>query len=172
MAGPRSSLRLLFDESLPWTIASDLRKSGYEVSWVGRQDPGVPDRSAPDTDVLRYATEQRLVVVTSDRGLVLACIERCQSVIWICPYGRQSRKQLKRSEKRRLIVGEINRWAEIYAATSVPICIRVLATESQALSLKEAALLLRRQKRTRNIRRRTPHGPKDKPSEPNLPFQR
>lgn len=171
MTGPQSSLRLLFDESLPWTVAGQLRDSGYDVSWVDDRLCRAPEKGAPDSEVLRYAMEQGFVIVTTDRGFVLTCIEGHRSVIWISPYGRQSNKQLKGREKQRLILSEIDKWAQYFAEGEHPMCVRVLAKGSQTMSLEEATALLRRQKRSRTLRPRKTSRAREKPTDvPGLPF--
>lgn len=156
MARAEASFSLLFDESLPWKVAAELRSSGYKTSWIGDRARKAPESGAHDPEVLRYAAESKMVVVTTDRGMVLACTERKQSVMWIIPYGQRSRKQLRRREKRELILREVDRCIRLFAESTDPICIRVLSTGSRAMSLDEAAALLRRQKRKRTVRKRKP----------------
>lgn len=166
MGRPPCVPSLLFDESLPWPTAAELRSRGFDVSWVGDQVHKSPSRGADDREVLAFASDQGRLIVTSDRGLVLACIEQHRSVIWISPYGVDSKRQLKKPAMRRLISKQVHKWAEFVADATDPICIHVLSSGSQALSLDEAALLLQRRKRSRTARERKAPMSREKTPDP------
>lgn len=88
------SLRLLFDENLPWRVASALWELGFHVSYVGDAGdasarPASPLRGSSDEVVLSHATRVNQTVATSNLDMILLCVEHCQQVIWIDPRGRQ-----------------------------------------------------------------------------------
>lgn len=143
-----SSLRFFFDENLSHRIPTELRHRGYDVSWVGDTQSGAPDRGTEDSEVLLFASETGRIIVTSDRGVVLICAQRRQSVIWFNPHGRRS-PQLRRREQAALIYNEINQWVRLYAESMPPVCIRVLKTGSKVLTLEEATVIAKKQTRKR-----------------------
>ena len=92
LAAPRQrpSIRLIFDENLPWRVAAALEVLEFNSTYVGNQHhSNVPSRGSTDEEVLSYAQKANQVVVTSNHDMVLLCAERQQSVIWVDPRGRQ-----------------------------------------------------------------------------------
>ncbi len=128
-----------------------------------------PDQGANDTEVLQFAAENRMAILTSDRGMALACIERHQSVVWFDATKRGS-KQLNRKEKRKLILKEYNKWIKLFAGSTGPMCVHVLSTRSYALSPEEALHLLQRRKRTRAVRERNLRTRPPSPPQETLPI--
>jgi predicted nuclease of predicted toxin-antitoxin system len=57
-------VRLLIDECLPNTLIETLQSQGHDVVHIRQVLP-----SAPDTEVIAYATRESRIIVTSDRGL-------------------------------------------------------------------------------------------------------
>ena len=81
--------RLLFDENLPWRVASALRELGYKVSYVGNEQDGAPPRGSSDRTIIDHARTTNQVVVTSNHDMILLCLEQPQPVIWLDPHGRK-----------------------------------------------------------------------------------
>lgn len=133
-------MRLLFDENLPWQVAEALRVLEFGVSFVGRDEDGSPKRGSSDSVVLAEAQRINQIVVTSNHDMILLCIEKEESVIWIDPYGRQ----IKRNEMVVLAFNAIPEWEEMLASVSGPVVIRTLRTKIESLDLKDAKHLVQR----------------------------
>ena len=157
-------LRLLFDENLPWRVASALWELGFHVSYVGDTGdastrPASPQRGSSDEVVLSHATRVNQTVVTSNLDMILLCVEHGQQVVWIDPRGRP----LRREDLVLLVFKNINDWAQRLGSTTEPVCLRALRTKTYTLQLEEAGRLARNrmsrisQKRAR-ARRAQPQG--------------
>ncbi|MCY3888906.1 MAG: hypothetical protein OXG50_03295 [bacterium] len=49
----RPSIRLIFDENLPWRVAAALEMLQFKTTYVGNQHhPDVPNRGSSDEEVL------------------------------------------------------------------------------------------------------------------------
>lgn len=131
-------MRLLFDENLPWRVAEALRVLEFDVSFVGRDEDGSPKRGSSDSVVLAEAQRINQTVVTSNHDMILLCIEKKESVIWIDPYGRK----IKRNDMVVLAFKAIPEWEEMLANTSDPVVIRTLRTKKEILDLKRAKHLV------------------------------
>lgn len=68
-----SGIRLLFDENLPWRVASALRELRFPVTYVGDADasPASPDRGSADATVLDHAARFNQIIVTSNLDMIL-----------------------------------------------------------------------------------------------------
>ena len=136
------SLRLLFDENLPWRVASALWELGFHVSYVGDTGdasarPASPHRGSSDEVVLSHATRVNQTIVTSNLDMILLCVEHGQQVIWIDPRGRLFRRE----DMVLLVFKNINDWAQRLNADAV--CLRALRTKTHTLELGEAGRLAR-----------------------------
>ncbi len=132
----RAGVRLLFDENLPWRVASALRELEFSVSFVGddRASPASPARGSSDEDVLSHAEGANQIIVTSNLDMILLCVERRQQVIWIDPRGRQ----LRREDLVLLVFRQVSDWAERLGAATEPVCLRAMRTKTETLDLHEA----------------------------------
>ena len=138
----QAGIRLLFDENLPWRVASALRELEFRVSYVGDQrgSPPSPVRGSSDEVVLSHASRASQTVVTSNLDMILLCVERGQQVIWIDPWG----KHFSRAELVLLVFRHISDWARRLGASAQPVCLRALRTKTKTLQLPEAADLVRK----------------------------
>jgi hypothetical protein len=99
--------------------------------------------------------------VTSNHDMIILCAEENESVIWIDPRGRQ----LKRTEFVPLVFSRVEEWQELLAGAGGPICVRVLRTKTEVLTLDRARhLVVQRMRRLQarkraQARRVTPSGP-------------
>ena len=138
--GPRRrlSIRLLFDENLPWKVAAALEILDFRATYVGNQHhANVPSRGSSDDEVLAYAQKANQVVVTSNHDMILLCAERQQSVFWIDPRGRQFRRE----ELVLLVFKNISDWESRLREATGPVCSRAMRTKTTILSLGEAGRL-------------------------------
>lgn len=92
--------------------------------------------------------------------MILLCAEENESVIWIDPRGRQ----FKRTEFVPLIFTRVEDWQALLANATEPICVHVLRTKTEVLTLDRARHLVvqrmrRLQARKRSQARRPPPGP-------------
>lgn len=142
---------MLFDELLPWRAATALRELGVNASHVGHASDKAPPRGSPDEVVLDYARATNQVVVTSNHDMVMLCAEQGEPVIWIDPRGRQFR----RNELVPLIFLGIEEWQRLLTAASEPVCLHVMRTKTEVLSLDRARALVVRRMRTLKARQRT-----------------
>lgn len=83
--------------------------------------------------------------------MIILCAEQQESVIWIDPRGRQ----FTRFELVPLVFGRVEEWQRLLADADGPVCIRVLRTKTDALSLDRARHLVVRRMRRLEARRRT-----------------
>lgn len=145
----RSSLRLLFDEQLPWKVGTALRVLGYDVSWVGHDETGAPGRASSDEEILRFATTTNRNIVTSNHDMILLCDEQQQSAMWIDPRGRQ----FKREELIVLAFRSITTW-EMLLDRMDPVCVQAMRTKNKVIPLSEATRLVRQRMRRLSQRKR------------------
>lgn len=156
-----TAVRLLFDENLPWRVASALRELGFPVSYVGddKASPASPGRGSADSVVLEHAERFNQIIVTSNLDMILLCAERNQPVVWIDPRGRQ----LRREDMVLLVFKNIRDWTQRFEDAADPVCLRAMRTRTETLGLQEAGRLARN-RMSRISRRRTrtrqprPHG--------------
>ena len=154
------AVRLLFDENLPWRVASALQELRFPVSYVGdaAASPASPDRGSADSTVLEHAARCNQIVVTSNLDMILLCVESGQSVVWIDPRGRQ----LRREDLTLLVFKNIRDWAQRLADATERVCLQAMRTKTVALELEEAGRLARnrlsRISRKKARTRRTPLG--------------
>jgi predicted nuclease of predicted toxin-antitoxin system len=154
-ARARPPLRLLFDELLPPRVARALNELGYRTSHVGHAEHGQPPRASDDATILAHAMATNQIVVTYNHDMIMLCAERAQSVVWIDPRG----KQFRHDELVVVAFTGIALWHRLLADSRTPICIRVMRTKTEAMSLERAnALAARRMHalRLRGARRRAP----------------
>lgn len=118
----RGGIRLLFDENLPWRVASALRELRLNVSYVGdaSASPASPSRGSSDEVVLDHAARANQTTVTSNLDMVLLCVECRQPVIWIDPRGRQ----LRREDLVLLVFKNIRDWDDRLGTATEPVCLR------------------------------------------------
>lgn len=91
------------------------------------------------------------VIVTSNHDMILICAEAGEPVIWIDPRGRQFR----RIELVPLVFGRIEEWQAMLAEADAPICVHVLRTKTEVLTLDRAKHLVLQRMRKLQARRRT-----------------
>lgn len=82
--------------------------------------------------------------------MILLCAEQGESVIWVDPRGRQ----LKRTEFVPLVFARVEEWEELLAARDDPICVHVLRTKTEVLTLDRAGHLVLQRMRRLQARRR------------------
>ena len=140
MATRRIQTRLLFDENLPWRVASALQALQFEVSYVGDDsaNPPSPGRGSTDEEVLKQASTVNQVIVSSNWDMVLLCIEAGQSVVWIDPHGRY----FEREELAVLTLKGIRDWSHRLEDGDDETCVRVLRSRTDSLSLNDAKAML------------------------------
>ena len=123
----RPRVRVLFDENLPWRVASALRELGYRASYVGHQSDGAPIRGSSDRLILDHARATNQVVVTSNHDMILLCLEGGRSVVWLDPRGRQ----ITWEEMVVLVFRAAREWDRMLASATEPVCIRTLRTKTK-----------------------------------------
>lgn len=160
--GARAGVRLLFDENLPWRVASALRELEFSVSFVGddHASPASPARGSSDEDVLSQAAGANQIIVTSNLDMILLCVERRQRVIWIDPRGRQ----LRREDLVLLVFRQVSDWTERLGAATEPVCLRAMRTKTETLDLHEAGRRVRN-RMSRISRKRARTRPPQPPGE-------
>ncbi len=131
-------------------MASALRELGIRASHVGHEGDGAPTRGSSDADVLAHAKRTNQVVVTSNHDMILLCAEEGEPVIWIDPRGRQFR----RTEFVALAFGRVEEWQELLAKAESPVCVHVLRTKSEVLTLERARHLVIQRMRRLHARNR------------------
>ena len=155
---PRS--RFLFDENLPWRVASALRELGYNVSYVGHKKDKAPDRGSSDEEVISYARTTNQVVVTSNHDMILLCLEQKHPVIWLDPRGRK----ITRDEMVILVFRAAHVWEDMLQNATGLVCIRTLRTKNESLPIESASHLARQRMKRIAVKKRqaqkpTPLGP-------------
>lgn len=86
--------------------------------------------------------------------MILLCAEENESVIWIDPRGRQ----LKRTEFVPLVFSRVEEWGELLAESEEAICIHVMRTKSEVLTLERARHLVVQRMRRLQARKRSATG--------------
>ncbi|MGI9032602.1 MAG: DUF5615 family PIN-like protein [Acidimicrobiales bacterium] len=130
------------------------------ASHVGHAADDAPPRGSSDEGVLAHAKKTNQVVVTSNHDMILLCAEQTESVIWIDPRGRQ----LKRTEFVPLVFNRVEEWEKLLGEAHGPMCVRVLRTKTEVLTLERARRLVvqrmrRLQARKRSKARKSVQGP-------------
>lgn len=169
LAAPRQrpSIRLIFDENLPWRVAAALEVLDFKSTYVGNQQHSdVPSRGSTDEEVLSFAQKANQVVVTSNHDMVVLCAERQQSVIWIDPRGRQFRRE----DLVLLVFKNISDWNDRLEQAGHPVCLRAMRSKTVTLNIDEAhRLAYQRMRRISAAQKRkksqTPLGPLLSPEE-------
>ena len=154
----RSRIRLLWDELLARPVPNALRVLGFNVTWVGADDEGVPRRGSPDRDIIDFARRTGQVIVTSNHDMMTLCDESGQRFVWIDPRGRR----LDGDAQVLLVFRQVAEWERIL--TGQPdMCVVARRTGCRAITSAEAARLaynrmraLERKKRTRQRRPTVP----------------
>jgi predicted nuclease of predicted toxin-antitoxin system len=154
---------LLFDELLSWRVARALRELGIRASHVGHETDQAPPRGSDDAVVLAHARATNQVVVTSNHDMIILCAEENEAVIWIDPRGRQ----LKRTEFVPLVFSRVEEWQELLAGADGPICVHVLRTKTEVLTLDRARHLVVQRMRRLQARKRA-QARRVRPSGPTL----
>jgi hypothetical protein len=83
--------------------------------------------------------------------MIILCAEENESVIWIDPRGRQ----LKRTELVPLVLGRVEERQELLAAAHGPVCVHVLRTKTEVLTLDRARHLVIQRMHRLHARKRT-----------------
>ena len=83
--------------------------------------------------------------------MILLCAEENESVIWIDPRGRQ----LKRTEFVPLVFSRVEDWGVLLAESDGAICIHVMRTKSEVLTLERARHLVVQRMRRLQARKRS-----------------
>lgn len=144
----RPTLRLLFDELLPWRVAEALHVLGFNTSYVNNAAHNQPRKGSSDAAILAHAMKTGQVIVTSNHDMIMICAQQQQSVIWIDSRGRQYR----RDELAVLAFSGIRDWQAALASATGPMCLRVLRTKIELLPLDRAGRLAER--RMKSLRRK------------------
>lgn len=131
-------------------MALALRALGINASHVGHDEDGAPPRGSDDAVVLEYARSTNQIVVTSNHDMILLCAEENESVIWIDPRGRQFR----RVELVPLVFLSVEEWQRLLAEADGPICVQVMRTRIQVLTLDSARRLVVQRMRRLAARKR------------------
>ncbi|MDE0321693.1 MAG: DUF5615 family PIN-like protein [Acidimicrobiaceae bacterium] len=158
MATRRIRTRLLFDENLPWRVASALQALQFEVTYVGDESasPPSPGRGSTDEEVLKQASTVNQVIVSSNWDMVLLCIEANQSVVWVDPHG----KYFQREELAVLDLKGIRDWSHRLEDSEGKICVRVLRSRTDSLNLDDAKAMLTRRMNRSGTRRTAATSPR------------
>lgn len=117
---------------------------------MGHEGDEAPQRGSSDGIVLDYARRTNQVVVTSNHDMILLCAEEGESVIWIDPRGRQ----FKRTELVPLVFTRVEEWTELLMIADGPVCIHVLRTKTDVLTLARAGHLVEQRMRRLQARKR------------------
>jgi len=140
----RPSIRLIFDELLPWRVAEALEMLQFRTTYVGNQHhSNVPSRGSSDEEVLSYAQKTNRVIATSDHGMILLCAEHQQSVIWVDPRGRLFRRE----DLVLLVFKNISDWHDRLRQAGSPVCLRAMRTKTVTLSMEDAHRLVHQRMR-------------------------
>lgn len=94
--------------------------------------------------------------------MIMLCAEENEAVIWIDPRGRQ----LRRTEFVPLVFGRVEEWQELLIEADGPICVRVLRTKTEVITLTRARQLA--EQRMRRLRARERARSKKSPPGPTL----
>lgn len=117
---------------------------------MGHEGDEAPLRGSSDGIVLDHARRTNQVVVTSNHDMILLCAEQGESVIWIDPRGRQ----FKRTELVPLVFTRVEEWTDLLKIADGPVCIHVLRTKTDVLTLDRAGHLVEQRMRKLQARKR------------------
>ena len=131
-------------------VARALRELGFNTSHVGSKPDKAPVRGSIDEVVLGHARSTGQIVVTSNHDMILLCAEQGESVVWIDPRG----KQYRRSEMVVLCFKGSEDWERRLGNADEPVCVRVLRTRAETLTIGRAAHLARQRMRRLQARER------------------
>ena len=148
--------RYLFDELLPWRVASALKELEYYTSYVGNKEDNAPERGSPDPIVIEHARRHNQVLITYNHDMIVLLTEQKQSFIWLDPRGRPFTKE----EMVVRIFLVAHEWEEILKEASEPVCIRTLRTKNEVLTLDYAAHLAKQRMRRLTARPRREPNPR------------
>ncbi len=95
-----------FDEHMPRDVAKGLQERGYEVVMTADVDMRSKD---DDSEILPYAIEHQLVIVTFDRPFAGRTMKRTDHAGLVCP-----------SEELRINIGNLIRLLTEFAETHSP----------------------------------------------------
>jgi hypothetical protein len=109
--------------------------------------------------VLEHARRTNQIVVTSNHDMIVLCADEEAPVIWIDPRGRQFR----RAEFVALVFGRIDEWQRMLADADGPVCLHIMRTKTEVLTLGRARHLVvqrmsRLRARKRSRARKAPQG--------------
>ena len=152
--------RYLFDELLPWRVASALSALEYYTSFVGNKEDNAPERGSPDQMIIDYARRHNQVLITYNHDMIVLLTEQKQSFIWLDPRGRPFTKE----EMVVRIFLAAHEWEEILKEPSEPVCIRTLRTKHEIMTLNDAARLAKQ--RMRRLTAKPRKNPKPRPLGP------
>jgi hypothetical protein len=88
-------------------------------------------------------------MVTSNHDMILLCAEQEKSVVWIDPRGRR----LIRTEFVALVFTRVEKWGALLDRADEPVCLHVMRTKTEVLTLHRARHLV--EQRMRRLRART-----------------
>ena len=132
----RPRIRLIWDELLARPVPNALRILGFNVTWVGAGDPGVPPKGSADQAVIEFAKRTGQLIVTSNHHMMTLCDESGQRFVWIDPRGRK----LDGDAQVLLVFQQIAKWEPIL--TEQPeMCLVARRSGCKPISSGEAARL-------------------------------
>lgn len=105
----RPRIRLIWDELLGNRVPHALRILGFNVTWVGADDLGVPPRGSGDAEIIDFARLTNQVIVTSNHDMMTLCDESNQRFVWIDPYGRT----LNAEAQVLLVFQQVSKWEQL-----------------------------------------------------------
>lgn len=90
--------RFLLDEHVNPAIQRQLLRYSQEIIVHRVGEPGLPPKGTPDRDLLRWAADQRFVLVSEDRSTLPDCLREhiadgrhSYGILWIRPDARLGR---------------------------------------------------------------------------------
>ena len=132
----RPRIRLIWDELLARPVPNALRVLGFNVTWVGADDTGVPAKGSADSAVIDFAQRSGQVIVTSNHDMMTLCHQSGQRFVWIDPRGRK----LDGDAQVLLVFQQIARWEQ--TLTEQPdMCVVARRSGCKAITSSEAARL-------------------------------
>lgn len=132
----RPRIRLIWDELLARPVPNALRVLGFNVTWIGADDVGVPPKGSPDIAIIEFAQRTDQVIVTSNHDMMTLRNETGQRFVWIDPRGRK----LDGEAQVLLVFQQIAKWEQILTEQPV-MCVVARRSGCQAISSSEAARL-------------------------------
>ena len=152
----RPRIRLIWDELLARPVPNALRVLGFNVTWVGAEDPGVPPRGSADLTVIEFAKRTGQIIVTSNHDMMTLCDESDQRFVWIDPRGRK----LDADAQVLLVFQQIAEWEQVLSENP-DVCVVARRGGCKPIASGEAARLaynrmraLERKKRSTTRRKR------------------